>query len=139
MKDVEYIVGVYHFMNPYPEESSESAYYLMYLLDDKGMLDREVALKLYTERFKTEGAEPKMPGKSIGPFESVERLDQYAFALCEELNAARISLLSVAEYNTLLENSHLASDFHRDLVEKGNVIENIERKKKGGIFSKLFS
>jgi hypothetical protein len=65
-------------------------------------------------------------------------LDQYAFALCEELNAAKISLLSVEEYNTLLETTHMSSDFHRDLVEKGNVMENIERKKKG-FLTKFFS
>ncbi len=142
MKDVEYIVGVYNFMNPYPEEMGESAYYLLYLLDEKGMLDHEGAKKLYDSNFKPEGLageEVKSPAKSIGPFDSVDRLNQYAFALCEEVNAARVSLLSVSEYNTLLENSHLASDFHRDLLEKGNVMENIERKKKGGFLSKFFS
>ena len=73
----------------------------------------------------------------IGPFLSLETLNQYAFALCEELNAAQINLLSVADYNSLLENQQLASDFHRDLLEKGNVLENIERKKKG-LLSRIF-
>lgn len=138
MKDIEYIVGVYHYMNPFPEENADSSYFLLYLLDERGMLERDLAVKLYEERFKPEIGEAKAPAKTIGPFDSIDRLNQYAFALCEELNAARVSLLSVADYNSLLENSNQAAEFHRDLLEKGNVMENIERKKKGFI-SRLFS
>lgn len=138
MKEIEYIVGVYHYMNPFPEENADSSYFLLYLLDERGMLEREAAEKLYIDRFKPEIGEAKAPAKTIGPFDSIDRLNQYAFALCEELNAARVSLLSVQEYNSLLENSNQASEFHHDLLEKGNVMENIERKKKGFI-SRLFS
>lgn len=140
MKEIEYIVGVYNYLNPFPEENSDAAYYLLYLLDDKGLLDEEVARKLFNEKFVDDtNRDSKTPPKTIGPFESVDKLNQFAFLLCEEMNAARVSLLSVADYNTLLENTHQAADFHRDLVEKGNVMENIERKKKGGFLSKFFS
>jgi len=138
MKEIEYIVGVYHYLNPFPEENADSSYYLLYLLDEKGILERETAEQLFQDKFKPEIGEAKAPPKTIGPFDSIDRLNQYAFALCEELNAARVSLLSVNEYNSLLENSNQASEFHRDLLEKGNVMENIERKKKG-LLSRLFS
>ena len=142
MKDIEYIIGVYHYLNFQPELTAEPAYYLLYLLDDKGLLDQESAVKLYKEKFSSEILTPEFEqdfnSKKIGPFESIERLNQYAFRLCEELNAARISLYSVQEYNALLESAQAATDFHRDLVEKGNVIENIDRRKKG-IFSRFFS
>lgn len=139
MKEIEYIVGIHHFLNPVPEENKEPAYYLLYLLDEKGLFEYEVARKIYEERFlEAEYENRKAFGKSIGPFSSLEKLNQYAFNLCEELNAARISLLSVQEYNALLENTHSAIDFHRDLVDKGNVIENIERKKKG-FLSRFFN
>lgn len=132
MKEIEYIVGIYNFFNPFPEEGQESFYYLLYLLDEKGILEKDLAHKLFSERFTTEEiAGLKPPHNTIGPFVSLESLNQYSFALCEELNAAKISLLSVQEYNTLLDESQQASDFHRDLLEKGNVMENIERKKKG--------
>jgi hypothetical protein len=132
MKEIEYIIGVYNFFNPFPEDGQESYYYLLYLLDEKGILEREVALQIFTERYTSEEIVGlKTPFNTIGPFVSLEKLNQYAFALCEELNAAKISLLSVQEYNSLLEYSQLASDFHRDLLEKGNVMENIERKQKG--------
>lgn len=134
MKDTEYIVGVFNYINAFPELHSESAYYILYLLDEKGLLDKTSAIKLYNERFKSADAiddGPLSGSKMIGPFESTDLLNQYAFQLCEEFNAEKVSLLSVQEYNSLLENTQTASDFHRDLLEKGNVMENIERKKKG--------
>jgi hypothetical protein len=67
MKEIEYIVGIYNFFNPHPDLGSESAYYLLYLLDEKGILEKESAEKLFTERFKDEGlnAEPFLG--AIGP------------------------------------------------------------------------
>ncbi len=139
MKEIEYVVGIYNFFNPFPEDGTDSYYYMLYLLDEKGMLEKEGALKLYVERFKDAALEGlKAPPNTVGPFISMEKLNQYAFALCEEVNAAQVSLLSVSEYNTMLENSHQTGEFHRDLLEKGNVMENIERKKKG-FLSRFFS
>ena len=131
MKEIEYVVGIYNFFNPFPEDEQESYYYLLYLLDEKGILEREVALQIFKEHYSSvEIAGLKTPSNTIGPFLTLEKLNQYAFALCEELNASKISLLSVQEYNSLLEYGQQASDFLRDLLEKGNVLENIERKQK---------
>ena len=139
MREIEYIVGIYNNFNPYPEEGQEEYYFMLYLLDEKGLLEKEGAQKLFKERFLSEHLEGvKCPPNMIGPFLALENVNQFAFALCEELNAAQVSLMSVSEYNSLLENSQLASDFHRDLLEKGNVMENIERKKKG-FLSRFFS
>ena len=139
MKEIEYVVGIYNYFNPYPEDGAESFYYMLYLLDEKEMLENEGALKLFDERFTSpELVGHKAPPNTVGPFISLEKLNQYAFALCEEVNASQVGLLSVSEYNTMLENSQQAGDFHRDLLEKGNVMENIERKKKG-FLSRFFS
>lgn len=137
MKDTEYIIGVFNFLNANPEIQSDSAYYFLYLLDEKGLLDKSAAGKLYNERFKSELSNSDLQPNMIGPFDSVSSLNQFAFQLCEELNAEKVSLLSVQEYNSLLESSQVATDFHRDLLLKGNIMENIERKKKG-FFSRFF-
>lgn len=135
MKETEYIIGIYGQLDYF---SLDGSYFILYLLDEKGLLEKEEAIKLYKDRFAYEGAE-NFGDQVIGPFNSVESVNQYAFALCEEFNAGKISLLSVKEYNNLLEGTQQASDFHRDLLEKGNVIENIDRKKKGGLLGRLFS
>jgi hypothetical protein len=131
MKDTEYIVGVYNFLNAFPDLHNDSAYYLLYLLDEKGLLDKAAAQKFYDEKFKSESGSANIHQNMIGPFDSTDHLNQYAFQLCEELNAQKVSLLSAQEYNLLLESTQTASDFHRDLLLKGNVMENIERKKQG--------
>ncbi len=134
MKDTEYIIGIYDYINVTPERNSDQACYILYLMDERGLLDRVMPLKIYEEFFKTQLAnDDQLANVSnlIGPFGSTDLLNQYAFKLCEELNAEKISLHSVQEYNLLLESTQMASDFHRDLLIKGNVMENIERKKKG--------
>ena len=131
MKDTEYIIGLYNYLNAYPEIQNESAFYLLYLLDEKGLIDRAIASKVYEIGFKSELSSSNIHPNMIGPFDSLATLNQFAFKLCEELNAEKVSLLSVQDYNGLLENTQMASDFHRDLLDKGNIMQNIERKKKG--------
>lgn len=128
MREVETIVGIYNFFNPRPEEIDESGFYLLYLLDERGLLELGGARKLFLNAFNEANY---IDAKYIGPFDTFERLNQFAFALCENVNAARISLLSAQEYNSVLESHQQVVDFHQDLLAKGNVIENIERKKKG--------
>ena len=139
MKDIEYIVGIYNYINANPEIHTESAYYFLYLMDEKGLLDIAIATKLYNDHYSGNGEHLIISNdKMVGPFLSTDLLNQFAFQLCEELNAEKVSLLSVQEYNAILENTQSASDFHRDLLLKGNILENIERKSKG-FLSRFFS
>jgi hypothetical protein len=137
MKEVEYIVGIYNNFNPFPENPDDMGYYFLYLLDQKGVLDLEDAKKSYLEKYALSEENAALKKGFIGPFDGIESVNQYAFLLCEKLNAAKVSLLSVAEYNALLESSPNSLELQNDLINKGNVLENIERKKKG-FLSKLF-
>lgn len=128
MREVESVVAIYNFFNPRPEEIDEAGFYLLYLLDEKGLLELEGARKLFLNAFNDINY---MDVKYIGPFENQDRLNQFAFTLCEDLNAGRISLLSAQEYNNLLENHQQVEDLYQDLLAKGDMIENVERKKKG--------
>ena len=69
MKDTEYIIGVYNFINASFEVHSDSAFYFLYLLDEKGLLDKSVALKLYNERFKSDLSSADIHQNMIGLFE----------------------------------------------------------------------
>ena len=134
MKETDYIIGIYSYINATPEFNSDQAYYILYLIDDRGLLDRSIPLKIYEECFQSKIiTDEQLPKGShlIGPFGSTDLLNQFAFQLCEELNALKVSLLSVQDYNSLLESTQTASDFNRDLLLKGSVMENIEHKKKG--------
>jgi hypothetical protein len=139
MKEVEYIVGIYNQFNPFPENPDDLGFYFLYLLDQKGVLDLEEAKLSYKEKYQLTEDSPALKKGLIGPFESIDAINQYSFSLCEKLNAEKISLLSVVDYNSLLEAAPSSLELHQDLVSKGNVITNIERKKKGGFLSKIFN
>jgi hypothetical protein len=139
MKEIESIVGIFKFFNPSPVDQNDSYYYILYLLDEKGILEKQEAIELFESEYRSELAvEGKSQQKLIGPFVSIERLDQFAFALCEKYNAAKINLLSIDEYNSLIETHQEVHLLHQDILEKGNIITNIERKKKG-LLSRFFS
>lgn len=116
MKEAEYIIGIYNYVLSEKQSEKASAYYILYLLDQNGLMENH---------------------ERPGPFYSLEELNQYAYSLCEEANAKKISLVSAEEYNTLLENTQQISEFQKDLLEKGSVLENIARKKKS-ILSRIF-
>lgn len=139
MKEVDYIVGIYNQFNPFPENPDELGYYFLYLLDQKGVLDLEEAKNVYKEKYNLSEDTLAFKKGLIGPFESLDSINQFSFSLCEKLNAEKISLLSVVDYNLLLEAAPSSLELHQDLITKGNVITNIERKKKGGFLSKIFN
>lgn len=137
MNQVEYIVGIYNYFDP-STSGGNLAYYFLYLLDQKGILDFELAKNAYKEKYQQNEDQFVFDNGMIGPFDSSDSMNQFAFYLCEKLEAAKINLFSVAEYNALLESTGNSLELERELRLKGNQIENIERKKKG-LLSKFFS
>jgi hypothetical protein len=137
VKEVEYIIGIYNNFSPLSEDPSTMGYYFLYLLDQKGLLDIEEAKAAYLEFSKIEEGTEALKQGYIGPFQNTDSLNQFAFFICEKFNAEKISLVSVNDYNAFLETTQSAFDFHRDLLDKGNILQNIERRKKG-ILSRIF-
>ncbi len=139
MNQDETIVGLYHFFSPRFHEGLPPQYYLLHILDHRGILDRELVLRVLREKMQIE---PDRDQDLVGSFESLEKLNQFAFLLCEEVGAPKISLLSISEYNLLLENSEGIEGFLHDLKTKGNLLENIDLGEKmsasKGFFSKFF-
>ncbi len=133
----ETIVAIYHYFQPQALDAINPEYYILYVLDHRGMIDREIAEKIYKESILPNEFQHK---DLIGPFESLDELNKFAFLLCESINAPRVSLMSVQDYNLLLENSFDTHNFLNDLKTKGNILENIDREenKKSGFFSKIF-
>ena len=133
----ETIVGIYHYFQPKVHDAINPEYYLLYVMDHRGMIDRDLAEKIYREKIVPSDFQVK---DLIGPFESLDELNKFAFLLCEEINAPKISLLSVQEYNLLLESAQDIHSLLGDLKSKGNTLENIDRedKNKSGFFTKLF-
>jgi len=128
MKQTDYLIGIFHQFNPNLSDLDTFAYYFLYILDQKG----EVAIEEKKQSFE---------GKDIvGPFQTIEELNQFAYKILEQSNAEKISLVSIADYNLYLEKNSQALDFFQDLILNGNVLLNIEKDdKKKGLFKRLFS
>lgn len=133
----ETIVGIYHFFQPRAHEGAIPQYYLLHILDHRGILDRDLVVRVYKEKFQREVDRDQ---EIVGPFESLDELNMYAYQLASEINAPKVSLLSVSDYNLLLENAMDLNNLIYDLKNKGNILENMEKDqgKKSGFFSKIF-
>ncbi len=133
----ETIVGIYHFFHPRSHENALPQYYLLHILDHRGFLDRELSVRVYAEKFNRELDRDQ---EIVGPFESLEELSSFSYDLASAVDSPKVSLLSVNDYNLLLENATDMSSFIFDLKNKGNILENIEKsqQKKIGFFSKIF-
>ncbi len=137
MKEFEYVLGIYHHFKPFALNPEPASFYFLYFFDQHGFLDLKEAQELYLTHFKEEGAEKALECSYIGPFENLDKLNQYAFRLCEELDAKKINLISAMEFNNFLESSNSASQLSAEILDKGNVLENLD-KKKPSLFKRLF-
>ncbi len=106
-------------------------YYVVRGLDSEGPLALE-KLKVSQTLVKTQHNE-------VGPFDSVEAIQQYMYQACEEVEAKKGHLISVNEYNQLLEQSNDPQEFWRTLSQIGQTIENLEPPKKKNFLGNLFS
>lgn len=133
MTDTESIVMIYDYQEG--GEVGPSAYFLKYAFDETGLLDLEKMIDVYEELIQKEPETGHMP---LGPFESLNFLNQFAFKVCERSDGALVSLISVKDYNQIMEEATSGSSLFQQFVEKGNQIQNLDHKSKSGILGKLF-
>lgn len=134
------ILAIYDYFNEsYVTEktvdSKEGAsYYLLYVVDRTGLINQDELMKMYRD---LHGA--KRSSYYVGPFESLESLNQFAFHVCQNWNADKICLVSAAEYNEILGRDVMdISSFKENMFSKANCLKNIEHKKKG-FLGKIFT
>lgn len=136
----ESIIAIHSYLSEENEagQMAGQAFYLMYLFDENGILDQEPLRNVYYELFSKF---PQDRSKGfVGPFENMTALNQYALAVCENMNSHQICLLPLKEYNSVMEEvveSPVA--LRNSLITRGNCIENLEKGRKKGIFSKIFN
>lgn len=133
MTESESIVMIYDYKEG--AEVKPSAYYLLYAFDETGLLEVDNMIDVYEEFTQKEPEADLMP---LGPFESLNTLNQFAFKVCERNDGALVSLLSVKDYNQIMEEASSGSTLFQEFIEKGNKIENLDHKGKRGILGKIF-
>lgn len=109
---------------------------VMASFNETGLIDETV---LEEEYVSVMNHEPSVLDEgSIGPFSNLETIQKFSFNLCQKLGNKGISLVSLDDYNELLNASFKTEDFKARLEEKGNFISNPEAGK-SGLFNKIFN
>lgn len=135
MRERETIYSVYKYITPTNSEDSEPSYYLVRTFDNLGPVDFESLYSVYTDLYPHA---QKAKSGYIGPFPNLTTLNKFAFSLTEKLDANRICLLSISDFNSLLDCVGTLGELGEHMAEVGSVIENIEKgERKKSIFSKI--
>ena len=129
MSDSHFLIGIYNTIR--------SQNYLIHVFNDEGIVDQNLLKDLKKEIFGVDGIH--LGPEGVGPFETMEELTQFAFTICDEAGADKITLYSVEDYNGLILNTKSLKDFIEELPRSGNVIENLDSKSKKGLMGKIFS
>lgn len=109
---------------------------VMASFNETGLIDETV---LEEEYLSVMNHEPSVLDEgSIGPFSNLETIQKFSFNLCQKLGNKGTSLVSLDDYNELLNASFKIEDFKARLEEKGNFIGNPEAGK-SGLFNKIFN
>jgi hypothetical protein len=112
-----------------------SAYYLYHAFDENGLIDLDAMVEVYEEFINQTPETSKLP---LGPFDNLTFLNQFAFKVCEKIDNSLVSLISVKDYNSILEEATTGDDLFQNLTEKGNRIENLDHSSKSSLLGKFF-
>ena len=134
MNESESIICIYTFSDNLGER--DSAYYVSYAYNSRGILDQEMIEKIYDQTAKQE---IEWRGEQFGPFDDLTGLNKFAYNLTQEFKAAGVGVLSVDEYNSCLDQSSDSIELKKKIFESSNKIENPDFKNDKGLLSKIFS
>ena len=109
------------------------AYYIVGFFSEGGELKRDRLHKSYEEMFHSTS-----DNEYIGPFQSLDDIRKYCFALCDYLNAQNSQILSVEEYNVMIENVTNRSEFAKQILLFGDSLLNPSHKKRKHFFQDFF-
>ena len=112
----------------------EGGFYLINVLSSTGPLKRDFIEKVYNEFFVARSV-----SKDIGPFDSLEDLSKFCFKICDELKLPYITLHSLEEFNSVVEESSNLSELLSGLKNGGNLLENVSITQKKSFFERVLN
>ncbi|WP_127714867.1 hypothetical protein [Halobacteriovorax sp. HLS] len=114
------------------KDRSAAGFYLINVISSSGPLKKDFLDKIYADFFLTRENEDE-----FGPFESLEDLSKFGFAICDELKLPYISLHSLEEFNGLIEDSSNLTELLEGLNCRGNILENLAVTQKKSFFERV--
>ncbi|PIK16493.1 hypothetical protein [Halobacteriovorax sp. JY17] len=129
------LIAIYRYKSPMNDLShSQGSYYLLHVLTNEGAIKPE-QLEKYCYEFNVQNPENEI---GLGPFISVDEITKFCFYICDEMKLPYISLHSMDEFNSIIEESSKVSDLLDSLNNRGNLIENISVTQRKSFLQKVF-
>ncbi len=132
----DFIVGIYNY---YEEHiTGKTGYYIIHLFGNSDALELAPVDDVLSETLLKD-IDTTYEGV-IGPFTNLSEMNQFVFAMCEISSADWVGMISVKEYNQVLDSTNTLEDYKTALVANVNVMENINKKNGSkNIIKKMFS
>lgn len=123
--------AIYTYLHEDQIDGIGPGYYIIQLFDERGYCDRETLEEVYVESFHSE-----LQGPFVGPFEGVSHIRDYCFRLSTFLKG-KVFLISVEDYNQVLDKSSDSSELLESIRESGQEIEDLEISSSQRLWSKF--
>ena len=116
------IVVIYNYLT---EENRSSSYYILNIFHKSAILEKSLTEECYKALFPL-----PLDREYLGPFQSVEDIQRYSFSLCDKLGIDRATIISVQEYNAMIEGISDIAELREKIFQVGDIIHNPAPKKK---------
>lgn len=114
----------------------QGQYYIIHFVYQHGSIESELIWNAYEDAF---GRNQTNFPQYYGPFDSLESLTKFCFKVCDETDQDQVNIVSLEEFNQLIESTPSVSAIRERLPAIGNVITNPDASSKKGLFGKLFN
>jgi len=130
MFEKNHLLCVYNYLkinmlNPDHEKAGFSSnahyYYMLYLIDSSGQVEREIISSNYYDQYKIA---LNCGRRYIGPFKDLEELQGFAAKICEKVNALKVFVLSSQNLSQYLDESVDLSELVDKIITTGESFTN---------------
>jgi len=145
MFEKNHLLCVYNYLKInmiYPDHESAGFspnahyYYMLYLIDSSGPVEREIISSYYYDQYKIA---LNCGRRYIGPFKDLEELQGFAIKIREKINALKVFVLSAQNLSQYLDDSVDLSDLVNKIVATGDSFGNEEAAdQKNSFLRKIF-
>tara|TARA_R110002049_G_scaffold101334_2_gene245898 strand:+ start:251 stop:640 length:390 start_codon:yes stop_codon:yes gene_type:complete len=111
-------------------------YYLIHFINNHGSVDAEIAWTIFDELF---GRRESIYPQYFGPFNGLDDVTKFCFRICDEASEPQVNLMSLEDFNEVLEASSTVEVLRQRLPTLGTIIANPDADNKKGLFGKLFN
>ena len=110
-------------------------FYIVHLFSEYEMIQLKQIEKIISAKQVITNGEINL----VGPFDSLDELNQTAYQICEQRNAISVNIISLENFNSSVVSVMKRTELIDSLCQMGEVFKNVNSDLKQGIFDKFFN